>query len=763
MRLSALAFLAGILLVQQLADLPSLWWALTLLPLGLLAYYQPRTLPLLFFVFGIAWLTFRAEIILQDRLPAELAGKDLEITGVVTDIPQQNRRRSRFKFDVEQAIYSGRAVRVPSQLLLNAYQERYRFRTGERWRLTVRLKRVHGFQNPGGFDYEAYLFQQRIRARGYVRQRPAPVRLGMAGPAYWIDRLRAELGSRLRARLGDRPLAGILVALVNGDRSGIEPEQWEVLRRTGTNHLMAISGLHIGLLAGLVFLLSRWLWALPGNTVLRWPAIKVGAVCGLIAAGAYAALAGFSIPTQRALVMLAVVFGGVILQRRLAPTQLLAIALGLVLLYDPVAVMGAGFWLSFTAVAIIILTVSAPDRQSWFWRLGKIQLTLAIGLFPLSLILFQQASLIAPVANLIAVPAFTLAIVPLVIASALVEFVLPAALSGPLLSLSHGVLQTLWAFLTYLAGYEHSLWVQHDPVPWTWLTALIGVMLLLAPRGWPGRWIGLIWLAPLFLVRPPGPVGEGEVWFSLLDVGQGLAVVVRTRQHVLVYDAGPRYSRRFDTGRAVVIPYLRHYGINKVDRLIITHGDNDHIGGARSVLQALPVDKVLSSVPKRLPRGKYCLSGQRWRWDGVGFTILSPFSTTARPGNNAGCVLLITSPYGRVLLTADIEARQEKRLVEQFGDRLRADILVAPHHGSRTSSSAGFIQTVQADTVLFPVGYRNRYRHPHPLVVERYRGLGSQIYSTAEHGALEVRMQASGRIITPYRQTRRRYWIAHRF
>ena len=748
------------MLAQQFSGLPAPAWGLLVLPLVLLGRWWRPAWILAALLAGIFWLGLRAEPLLQQRLPAAVEGRDLVLEGVVEGLPRRMERGSRFRFRVERASFRGRTVAVPRRVLLRAYHEwKPAWRPGDRWRLTARLKRPRGFQNPGGLDYEAYLFRQGLRARGYVRRWPPPEYLGPAR-GHAVDRLRQKLGARVRQHLGGRPLAGLLTALATGDRQGIVLDQWRLLQATGTSHLMAISGLHIGLVAGLTFLLASRLWALPGTPVLRWPAPVAGAVAAMAAAAGYAALAGFAIPTQRALIMLAVVMAAVLARRRLLASNVLALALLAVLLHDPLAVMDAGFWLSFGAVALIGFVLLGRSGEGRWRRFGRVQWGLSLGLFPLLLFFFQQASLVAPLANLVMVPVFALFVVPATLLGALALLILPPAVAVLPLQAALGALEALWPWLEWIGRQDLSLWRGATPPWWALLCAAAGTLLLLAPRGWPGRWPGVIWLLPLFLWRPPAPA-QGELWFTLLDVGQGLAAVVRTAGHTLVYDTGPRFSPRFDTGRSVLVPYLRTRGVERIDTLIVSHGDNDHMGGAASLRALLPVGRVLSSVPARLKGARPCRAGERWRWDGVEFEILNP--DPAGPswlnGNNRSCVLQIRSAYGRVLLPGDIEAETELRLVREQGAGLASELLVVPHHGSRTSSTDRFLDRVDPRLAFLPVGYRNRYRHPHPTVRARYARRGVKLYSSPAHGALEVRMTPQGIAVQAYRQHRRRYWF----
>jgi competence protein ComEC len=335
---------------------------------------------------------------------------------------------------------------------------------------------------------------------------------------------------------------------------------------------------------------------------------------------------------------------------------------------------------------------------------------------------------------------------------------LPQIISSLLFQFAAWVMGLLWKALEYLAGLEHGLWVQHAPVSLALAAGLIGAAWLLMPRGWPARWVGTIGLLPLFLVRPPGP-SAGEVWLTLLDVGQGLAAVVRTHQHALIFDTGARFSARFDAGRAVLVPYLHATGVDDLDVLLVSHGDNDHIGGAQSLLAAFPAKHILSGVPERLPDAEQCHAGQTWRWDDVDFTILNPPEESSFRGNNAGCALLVTGPHGTLLLPADIETEAEQSLLEIWNGGLHADVLVAPHHGSKTSSTEAFIDAVQPQLTLLPVGYRNRYKHPHPTVVERYQQRGIRLLDSPASGAITVKMGQPGMEVSSYRQDAKRYWF----
>ncbi len=759
MHLAILFFLLGVVLFQQSEELPARHWLVGAALLPLVLRWRILLLPLALPA-GLLWALLHATWIAGGVLPESLEGVDVELVGTVASLVERDARRARFRFRVESLHRQGEEFTVPRLVLLSWYGNPPALRVGDRWRLTARLKRPHGFMNPGGFDYEKWLFHQRIGATGYVRADSPRGFLGSAWYSRPVDRLRDQLRRLMLAQLGDHPLSGLVAALAIGERGGIREDQWQVLTTTGTNHLMAISGLHIGLIAGLAFFLGRHLWCRVGRAALLFPAPRAAAVMALLAATGYAALAGFSIPTQRALIMVVAVMAALLLGRWSTPLHGLLLALGGVLLLDPMAVVTPGFWLSFAAVAVILYGVGGRLFRRSGWRLwGRVQWVVALGLLPLLAIYFQQLPLLSPLANLVAVPWVGMAVVPLILLGAVWVLLYPP-LGGWLLRLAADLLAWLWPVLEWLAELDFARWqLSGEPSLWAVLAAATGVLWMLAPRGIPARWVGGIWLLPMVLAPPERPP-VGEAWFTLLDVGQGLAAVVQTRNHALVYDTGPKFSERFDAGKAVVVPFLRSAGIASLDMLVVGHGDNDHIGGARSLLRSFRVRRLLSTVPGRLPEGAgLCRRGESWRWDGVRFSFLHPKPDSAVTGNDASCVLRVETDGGALLLTGDIERRAERELLAELPSRLAADILVAPHHGSRSSSQRRFVAAVDPAYVLFPVGYRNRFRHPHPEVVQRYRETGATLLDSATHGAIRFRLGGEG-ISAPllYRATARRYW-----
>jgi len=758
-----IAYLLGLLALYQLPQLPEPTLQLLLWLASLLLWSLPRCrrpgLWLLLFAFGFSWAALDARQRLTPALQPALEGIPIEVTGVVDALPQRKGRILRFVLAVEQASQlDGEAVQLPRRLRLAWYEGHPQtLAPGQRWQLRLKLKRPWSMRNPGGFDYEAWLFREGIGATGYVRSGGTNRMLDRVVGGYSMMRLRHSLEQAIAAALDGHPMRGMVTALAIGERSAISDAQWEVLLASGTNHLVAISGLHVGLVAGLVFLLARVCWRRCPLCCLLLPAPRAASLLALLAALGYAALAGFSLPTQRALLMLGIVLGALWWQRPVARARVLLLALWVVLLVAPVSVLSAGFWLSFAAVSWILYGMSGRVRMAGlWWRWGRVQLLVAAGLLPLLLLFFQQGSLSSPLANLVAVPWVSLLVVPLTLSGVLVLGIIPAV-GGALLGLAATLLEWMWPLLQWISAMIPVLPLAVSV--WALVPAIIGLLWLFAPHGWPLRPAGVLLLLPLLSWRaePPAP---GTARFTLLDVGQGLAAVVQTQHHVLLYDTGPRYPSGFDTGDAVVVPFLREAGIRRIDTLVVSHAGNDHAGGARSVLQAIPAERVLSSIPPDDGRFAHepCVRGQGWHWDGVEFRILHPADTTlSGEKNDHSCVLWVRAGEQVLLLTADIEAPAEEALLRS-GQPLQAELLVAPHHGSKTSSTLGFVEAVAPQAVLFAVGYRNRYGFPHAEVVERYRRIGSAMYHTDRSGAL--RFSLGGAQLRPlaFRRERQRIW-----
>jgi competence protein ComEC len=757
----ACAFLAGVLALQYLPELPPWYCYAGVFAAPLALRWRAVWLPAVF-LFGFFWAAYQAQRTLDAVLDARLEGRTILVQGTVADLPGKRPNRSvRFLFHTDRLDAGNGWNKFARTFRLSWYQTQEIPALGERWQLAVRLKRPHGNANPGGFDYERWLFQQGISATGYVRDDRRNRRLeGRTG--LFTDGMRKAIAVHFNAWERAPPGLALVRALTIGDAGTIDPAQWDVLRSTGTTHLLVISGTHISLVAGLVFWLTRRVWSRLGGWPETVPAVRVAVVTALLSATFYALLTGLGIPSRRALIMLAVGMTALLTGRWSRPTHVLCLAVIATLVIDPLAVLATGWWLSFWAVALIFYITSGRFGVHGLWhKLTHVHVVLAVGMLPLLLVIYQQASLIAPLANIIAVPWVSLLVVPTALLGTLLLFISTTA-GGLMLNLAAGLMDTLWPCLTWLAGLDFALLNQHQPLTWTLLPAIAGLFLLFAPRGFPGKWPGLVLLLPMLAAVPPGPA-LGEVWVVMLDVGQGLSTVIRTRDHTLVYDAGPSYSPGFDTGRTVVVPYLRSQGVGRIDKLFVSHGDNDHIGGVPSLLTSYPVTDVEAGIPELLTmrKARQCQRGEQWRWDGVDFSVLHPDARSYRKGNDASCVIRIEARGGRrVLLTGDIEAESERRLLQASRDRLPVDVMVVPHHGSLTSSSPLFVKTVRPGYALFPTGYRNRFRFPRKRVIDRYRKAGSVLLDTAPQGAITVRLRSGG--LPPeaesFRCSHRHYW-----
>jgi competence protein ComEC len=750
--------------------LPDIKWLLvgSLMPciMAWLRYWRS-----LFFVVGVVWAIAFALYRLSDRLPEQLEGNEIKVVGTIADLPEQDEKRVRFDFiptdGVSATGQSGTGVaipgndlnaklKLPSKLRLSWYYPDQPVKAGQHWAFTVKLKRIHGTMNPGGFDYERLLFTEGIGATGYVRPDPKPVLLGRDPAWNNIAIWRQDITDRLSSNLSNSPSLALIKALTIGDGNSITQRQWDVFRKTGTTHLVVISGSHIGLIAGLVYFVVLKLWAWTGW--LKLSPQKVAAVSAVLVGIFYSGLAGFSVPTQRSVIMLIIAMVAVILQRNNRPFNTLAIALFGVLLFDPLAVLAVGFWLSFLAVGLIVYAVSGRlGSIGNFWGVIKLNWVTSVGLSPLLLLFFHQVSVIAPFANMVAVPVISVLVVPVALLAVIIMYI-SVPLAGLLFYLVDLALQGLWWLLAYMAELRWATVNHAPPSYWALLSAVPGVLLLLAPVGIPVRWLGFVMFFPLVFTEIKKPE-NGAINMTLLDVGQGLSVVLQTTHHLLVYDTGAKFSEQSDIGQNVLLPFLRTQGVDKIDRLIISHGDNDHIGGAVSLMSGIRPEQVLTSVPQQLMEFSpvECEAGQVWQWDDVKFTMLSPQQGFASE-NDKSCVLKIQSDHLTVLLTGDIEAATEAWLVKTYGDSLKADVMVAPHHGSKTSSTIAFMQAIQSEYVLIPAGYRNQFGHPHKQVLENYQQVNAKWLNSADTGAITVNVKNCVLVVQGMRETESKYW-----
>ena len=754
---------------------------------------------------GYAAAEWRAGMRLAQALPSHLEGRDIDVIGTISALPRQGPQGWRFVLEVETATLGalprrgaasgsadpapprtpdtqapGTPVTLPDRLSLAWYRgfdgqswaraPAEPIVAGDRWRMTVRLRQPHGSLNPHGFDLEQWLFIQDLRASGYVR--PGAARLDEA-VAHPIERLRQRVRDAIFERVDDARAAGVIAALAVGDQASIDGDDWALFRDTGIAHLMSISGLHVTMFAWLAAALVGVFWRRSRRCMLAVPTPLAARLGGLGLAFAYALVAGWGVPAQRTVLMLAVV--AALRSSGLhwpAPLVLLVAAVAVTGL-EPWALLQPGFWLSFAAVGLLMVSDLPSD-----WHvaadpgaapaLGRLRSTVraalrtqwiaSIGLAPLTLIFFQQVSIAGFVANLVAVPLVTLLITPLA---------LSGLLWGGLWEAAATALDGLSALLRLLLAAPGAVWTAAAAPGWAVVAGLAGGAVAVMPLPWRVRLLGLPLVLPLLMPATPRPVA-GQFETVAVDVGQGTAVLVRTRHHLLVYDAGPRYSPEADAGQRVLAPLLRARGERAIDLLVLSHGDTDHVGGAESLLEALPVRTSMSSLSEdqppraRLPDHRPCVAGERWHWDGVAFEVLHP-STQRSPGrprpNTLSCVLRVRDVHGRrLLLTGDIEAAQEALLVARHGSDLRSEVLLVPHHGSRTSSTPAFLQAVAPEVAVVQAAYRSRFGHPAPEVIERYHAQGIVVARSDRCGAWTWPAGQPPQAAHCERDLRRRFW-----
>ncbi|MBN1239017.1 MAG: DNA internalization-related competence protein ComEC/Rec2 [Gammaproteobacteria bacterium] len=697
---------------------------------------------------------------LDDRLPPELLGGDFAVTGWVDGFPSGPAERTTFSFRVERA----EDPAVPRRLRLAWYGAPSTLAAGAAFDLTVRLRPPRGTLNPGGFDYERWLLVEGYGATGYVRSGAAAPDRSPSLARAWM-RARRAVADDIAAAAPGESAAALVTALAIGERFGFTEQQWEALRRSGTSHLVAISGMHVGLVAGFVFFAARRLW-------LRLPApavhydLEAAAALSLAAAIGYAALAGFAVPTQRAVVMTAVALGIVAARRRVGAANGIAAAAVAVTALDPFAVLGASFWMSFGAVALLVWLALRYARRaakpapplarlrSHVRALVLLQLAVGVGLVPITVLFFGEVSFVAPFVNLLAIPYFTLVLVPLTLTAVLAACVgVPGA--DALIHAAGVLADVAWTWIHAAGGAPFAAAGVSQPQPVIAALALLGAAAALPAHPLPGR--SVAWLALLPLVSPfQHRVPEGAADVTMLDVGHGLAVVVETRRHRLLYDAGPSFPSGYDSGADVVLPALARRRWAGLDRVVVSHSDNDHAGGIAAVLRAWPDADVLKGPDVEAFGGRVCAAGQRWTWDGVVFDVLHPAPDFSWRGNESSCVLKITTRHGSVLIPGDAESRAERELA--LRPDVAADVVVIGHHGSRTSSTPAFVAATGARHALASAGHANRWGFPAAEVVRRWRDAGARLWVTADEGAVEVRLR-DGRIeLGGQRRARLRYW-----
>ena len=793
MKLAALiSFVLGVCVLQWQPSLPAvatvalLAGGATVVLLVLLRAKSSKltraVMPIAVGCIGFAYAAGHATWRMADELAFDDEGRDIAVIGVIASLPVKLERGVRFELDVEQVASPN--VRVPSRFLLGWYSGgaggESAVQPGERWAFTVRLKRPHGAMNPGGFDFEAWMLERNLRASGYVRtgrnDAPATRTHAMVWmPRYAIERARSNLREQLQPKLAGKRYGGVLLALVLGDQRAITDADWTLFNRTGIGHLVSISGLHITMIASLAGIAVGALWRRSPVLLARAAAQTAAVLAGLVAALLYALLAGWGVPAQRTVVMLATVGVAWLFSSRIGAATSLALAAALVCMIDPWAVLAPGFWLSFGAVAAILWVVQGRALRAASSGVGvllrvaaRIQIAVTLALVPATVLLFHQLSIVSPVANAVAIPVVSWAVTPLALIGAALA-VLPAPVSllaEPVLGAADAIFAIVAALLQWAASFSWANVPVATPPLLLVILAAAGVIWLLAPPGWPARAMGAVALVPMF-VWPATRAAENEVWVTALDVGQGSALLVETKDQAWLYDAGPRYSADTDAGERLILPYLRHRGFGRLDGLIVSHLDSDHSGGAASILRAVTVDRVISSIPAAHPvlgaraEVERCASGMQWSLGTLTFKVLHPALAdydAKRATNSMSCVVLITSGATRLLLTGDVPLADELSMFARE-PALRANWLAVPHHGSRSSSSALLVDTLGATSAVAQAGYRNRFRHPDPEVTARYQARKIQFFRTDHAGALQWRFARDGSsAVSSARQAEARYW-----
>lgn len=757
----ALAVLTGVLAALWWPHLLPRWLYLsTLLGSLVLAFARPKACvwAAIFLGFGMAGL--HAVRTMTAQLPLSWEGREIVVQGLVEGLPQPEPRRTRFILHVADDAAQAGPLRG-KRLQLSWYDDfgarvpgpRVALHAGAHWLLRVRVRAPRGLSNPGGFDVERHALGQRIVATGVVRSPETAAQItAPRGVDAWRETMAARIDTAVVGQGGR-----YVRALALGDTRGLQDSDWEVLRAVGLTHLIAISGFHVGMVAGAVALALQGMWWLLPTLGLRWPRRQGAALGALFGGAGYALLTGLSLPTVRTLLMIGVAVAVTLLRRRGSTPQTLAIALLTVLLFDPFSVLFAGFWLSFAGVAWLVWCLPAQPMPVLRGFLGA-QRVATIGLVPLTLTLFGQVSLVGPLANLLAIPWWTVVVVPLSLIGTALEAALPGA-GHWVWQLAAACFEFSWPLFRWLAHSPVAVWWAPESTVWALTLALVGAFWMLLPRGTPGRGIALLLWLPIVFPDRELPA-EGEVELLVMDVGQGLAVLVRTRAHALLYDAGPAVTDGFDAGERVVTPALRASGVRRIDRMVVSHADADHAGGYKAVVAAFPVRDTLAPPGAPLDVRRACVAGDGWRWDGVRFRFLHPPRDFPYLRNESSCVLRIETAHGAALMSGDIGEVIEQRLLREHAADLRADVVLAPHHGSAGSSQPAFVRASEARLALVSAGYGNRFRHPRAEVVRRWHQAGAEVLNTASSGAIRVWLGRAGIQVRERRRWRPRLWDA---
>lgn len=760
--LFALGSLLGAAVLNFFSILPDiasvLCWGISglclLIPITLLAnklWFKRICVFLLASIVGFSLAYQQARSRLQWSLPSIWWGQAVAVKGNVSGISQWHQQALRFDLVVD--VLAGEVVAAKPKIRLFWPQATEWLQEGDEVTAMVKLQPPWHLANPGGFDQQKQFFIEEVRATGKI----IAIQALHLKKQSSVASIRQKLNQEMAELLEGKPLLGVIQATTLGLYKNITPRQWQVFQYTGTTHAIAISGLHISLVAMLFGGAVTFAVRKISFLMLHYPARFYGAIAAMLSATLYCTLAGFSIPTQRSLAMILVALFALLTRQKVLSWDLLALAWLGIGIVDPLATLQMGFWLSFGCVAALIYGGTQPESKRWqTWVMP--QCVVFIGLLPMGVQFFHQAALLAPLANIIALPIINfLVIPPSLLAIVLMKISTPLATLA--LNIAHSALSFIWVILEKLANCSWGMWYAGEIPLWICFIATLSVMILLAPKGLPGKPLGWFGLLPLFCYQVP-LIPEGEFRLAVLDVGQGLATVIKTRHHVLLYDVGPSYGNDNNAGSRVIKPYLRSQQIKKIDTIMVSHGDLDHRGGLQGVIDLLH-GEIISSEPERLAYpARHCFAPERWEWDGVQFQILSPSQVSQKKRNDRSCVLKVTTQKQSVLLTGDIEKSAEQQLIKENAGSLSSSIVIVPHHGSLTSSSFEFIEHVAAEYAVFPVGFGNHYGFPKAEILARYQSNGAKNLIVAQSGAVIFQLNNQDELTPPtcWRDTSLQYW-----
>jgi competence protein ComEC len=767
-------FFLGACVTLCLAELPPIQWLLPMVASLVLLSLRWRVLrAIAALLIGFAWACYSFQSFLDTGFPAAYERVDFVASGRVEGLPTSSEGNIKFNFRVSAISENTLSNIIGQRIQLSCYRCPLSIRPGETWQFTLRAKRPHGYASWGSFDYEKYLFRHQVIAKGYIRLKGSNSRTSPASNS--IDLWRQSFLEELHELVGQGVGSNIIAALTIGVKSGLSNQQQQVFQTTGVSHLMAISGLHVGLVfVGVMFLLKWLLWPIA-RIFEYFPRQQIALLPALGAAIFYAALAGFSVSTQRAIIMLLVYAFCKLLAREASLIKVLLIAIIVLLIIDPFSLLDVGFWLSCGAVAVIALVsdkqvsdkqVSSKhafddgqkdaDEPVKKLSLLRLQPLLWLGMLPFSVLFFGKVSLLSPLVNLVAVPLFCVVLIPVTLLSVLLYSLGFKAVGAWCLIQLNTLFDFVFECLQFASQLNFAK-IYSTPMIW-WQWGLFVILLIGFLKASRSRYIAGLLLVVSVFINTASPLADDELQVTLLDVGQGLAMVVETANSITVYDTGPRYGTGFTAAEAVLLPFLRQRGITFIDTLVISHADNDHIGGLDKVRDAFAVGKTISSRLDKVSGATECVAGQSWQQDHTSFQVISPQYDTPQGSNNRSCVIMLRHFGTKILLTGDIEKQVERFLLKTSKELLKADILLVPHQGSKTSSTAEFLEAVAPTMAMLAAGYKNHYGHPHPAVVERYQSRDIDLLSTIEHGSVLLKINSHGWTKVLYRQRYRRFW-----